>query len=204
MLLYRIIPSRFWVMHNWGVMMEEPLPFSDMEEFGGFAYNDYDVMERSCNTFTAALAKNLGFEDRYPASILQQSKIGEFFAPVVHALDIVAETSGSGDQECEFAASSLRVKNKKDMRRWCDIVVVLVQRGSRVMAKRSLFIDLFRSHSSASIFGNKNHQTQKRSFFKKILAPLRSTKPEVTADETGNAGVKKKLTSIPSIDEDMV
>ncbi len=87
-----------------------------MEEFGGYSYTDYDVMERSCNTFTAALVKNLGLEERYPKSILSQSRIGEFFAPVVHAFDIVAETSGS-NEDCEFAASSLRVKDKQKFRR---------------------------------------------------------------------------------------
>ena len=31
--------------------------FSDMHQSGGFGNNEYDVMNNSCNTFTAALSK---------------------------------------------------------------------------------------------------------------------------------------------------
>ena len=64
-----------------------------MHQAGGFATEDYDVMEKSCNNFTHCLAKKLKVDYKYPEAILKQSKMGEFFAPVAHALDMVAEKS---------------------------------------------------------------------------------------------------------------
>jgi hypothetical protein len=88
-----------------------------MDEFGGFSYTDYDVMEKSCNNFTAALAKRLGVDDNYPIAILNQSKLGEILAPVVHALDLVASGSYEIDEFEEnprtFLTSSLRMKKLK-------------------------------------------------------------------------------------------
>lgn len=40
-----------------------------MELNGNFSYTDYDVMDRSCNTFTAALAGRLGVVEKYPPAI---------------------------------------------------------------------------------------------------------------------------------------
>jgi hypothetical protein len=40
-----------------------------MEVNGNFSYTDYDVMDRSCNTFTAALADRLGVAEKYPPAI---------------------------------------------------------------------------------------------------------------------------------------
>ena len=67
--------------------------FSDMHQAGGFATEDYDVMEKSCNNFTYCLAEKLKVDYRYPTAILKQSRMGSFLAPVAHALDIVAERS---------------------------------------------------------------------------------------------------------------
>lgn len=67
-----------------------------MDEFGGFSYSEYDVMDRSCNTFTYDLSKRLHLSGKYPMGILHQSKLGEFLAPVVHALDVLASSSGFG------------------------------------------------------------------------------------------------------------
>lgn len=67
-----------------------------MDQFGGFSYSDYDVMDRSCNTFTYELSKRLHLSTKYPMGILHQSKLGEFLAPVVHALDVLAASSGFG------------------------------------------------------------------------------------------------------------
>lgn len=67
--------------------------FLDMHQAGGFATEDYDVMEKSCNNFTYCLAEKLKVDYRYPTAILKQSRMGSFLAPVAHALDIVAERS---------------------------------------------------------------------------------------------------------------
>ena len=68
----------------------------EMDNHGGFSYSDYDVMERSCNTFTFELAKRLELSEKYPMAILKQSKMGEFLAPMVHALGVLGDFSGSG------------------------------------------------------------------------------------------------------------
>ena len=65
-----------------------------MNQRGGFSYTDYDVMDRSCNTFTYELSKRLNLAEKYPIGILNQSKMGEFLAPVVHAIDILAAAAG--------------------------------------------------------------------------------------------------------------
>ena len=77
--------------------------FVDMDQFGGFSYSDYDVMNRSCNTFTYELSKRLGVSDKYPMGILHQSKLGEFLAPVVHAINVLAASCGfgSGCLDCQ-------------------------------------------------------------------------------------------------------
>ena len=62
---------------------------SDMNQYGSFSYSDYDVMDRSCNTFTYELSKRLHLSEKYPVGILNQSKMGELLAPVVHAIDIL-------------------------------------------------------------------------------------------------------------------
>ena len=38
--------------------------------------------------------KRLELSEKYPVGILNQSKMGEFLAPVVHAIDILAASSG--------------------------------------------------------------------------------------------------------------
>ena len=63
--------------------------FTDMNQYGSFSYSDYDVMDRSCNTFTYELSKRLHLSEKYPVGILNQSKMGELLAPVVHAIDIL-------------------------------------------------------------------------------------------------------------------
>ena len=70
-----------------------PTLFSDMHQFGGFATEDYDVMEKSCNNFTYCLAKKLKVDYKYPTAIMKQSQMGEILAPLAHALDMVAEKS---------------------------------------------------------------------------------------------------------------
>ena len=60
-----------------------------MNQYGSFSYSDYDVMDRSCNTFTYELSKRLHLSEKYPVGILNQSKMGELLAPVVHAIDIL-------------------------------------------------------------------------------------------------------------------
>jgi len=48
------------------------IPFlilKDMELNEKFSYSDYDVMGRSCNTFTAALSERLGIGSKYPQAI---------------------------------------------------------------------------------------------------------------------------------------
>ena len=37
-----------------------------MNQRGGFSYTDYDVMDRSCNTFTYELSKRLNLAEKYP------------------------------------------------------------------------------------------------------------------------------------------
>ena len=64
---------------------------TDMNQYGSFSYSDYDVMERSCNTFTYELSKRLHLSEKYPVGILNQSKMGELLAPVVHAIDILGQ-----------------------------------------------------------------------------------------------------------------
>lgn len=41
----------------------------DMESNGKFSSSDYDVMDRSCNTFTAVLSDRLGLGSKYPQAI---------------------------------------------------------------------------------------------------------------------------------------
>ena len=67
-----------------------------MDNHGGFSYSEYDVMDRSCNTFTYELAKRLELNEKYPLAILKQSKMGECLAPIAHALDNFVDFSGSG------------------------------------------------------------------------------------------------------------
>ena len=62
-----------------------------MNQYGSFSYSDYDVMDRSCNTFTYELSKRLHLSEKYPVGILNQSKMGELLAPVVHAIDILGQ-----------------------------------------------------------------------------------------------------------------
>ena len=64
---------------------------TDMNQYGSFSYSDYDVMDRSCNTFTYELSKRLHLSEKYPVGILNQSKMGELLAPVVHAIDILGQ-----------------------------------------------------------------------------------------------------------------
>ena len=86
----------------------------EMDSHGGFSLTDYDVMERSCNTFTFELAKRLELSEKYPMAILKQSKMGEFLAPMVHALGVLGDFSGSGlnvseeDNETQPAPSCFR------------------------------------------------------------------------------------------------
>ena len=86
-----------------------------MDQAGGFSYTDYDVMDRSCNTFTYELTKRLRLDDKYPHGILNQSKFGEILAPVVHAIDLFLLGSGLNktcsdcqDDKNEFAPSCIR------------------------------------------------------------------------------------------------
>ena len=76
-----------------------------MNQYGGFAYSDYDVMDKSCNTFTYQLSKRLNLADRYPMGILNQSKMGEFLAPVVHAIDVLAVSSGLASASKRYLGS---------------------------------------------------------------------------------------------------
>ncbi len=62
---------------------------------GGFSPSDYDVMDRSCNTFTLALTRRLGLESRYPRAVLKQSRIGEALSPVARWIDRVCTKSRS-------------------------------------------------------------------------------------------------------------
>ena len=91
----------------------------EMDNQGGFSIRDYDVMDRSCNTFTFELAKRLELSEKYPMAILKQSKMGEFLAPMVHAVGgVLGELSGSGsivseeDTEVEAQPSCFRKRQK--------------------------------------------------------------------------------------------
>jgi hypothetical protein len=79
-LLFRLALTILWARIDF---------ISDMNEYGSFSYSDYDVMDRSCNTFTYELSKRLHLSEKYPVGILNQSKMGELLAPVVHAIDIL-------------------------------------------------------------------------------------------------------------------
>lgn len=100
-----------------------------MDQFGGFSYSEYDVMDRSCNTFTYELAKRLYLSEKYPMGILHQSKLGEFFAPVVHALDVLAASSGfsSGCLGCQNnAEKSPTIIRKEDTSLFKRYILFLV------------------------------------------------------------------------------
>ena len=58
----------------------------------GFAAQDYNVMENSCNTFTEEVARRLDVLDNYPAAIHTQTRLGEILCPVVKALDYIPES----------------------------------------------------------------------------------------------------------------
>lgn len=61
--------------------------FAEMEDHGGFSFEDYDVLTRSCNIFTAEVTKRLNMEEHYPTGILSQSRVGRIFSPILSALD---------------------------------------------------------------------------------------------------------------------
>ena len=61
----------------------------------GFSSTDYDVMEKSCNTFTEAFACKLGLLGQFPSAVHQQTRLGQLLAPLVRALDMAGEKSSS-------------------------------------------------------------------------------------------------------------
>merc|ERR1711953_186684 len=59
----------------------------------GFSSNDYDVFEKSCNTFTEAFSVKLGLIENFPPAVHHQSRLGAMLAPLVRALEIATEKS---------------------------------------------------------------------------------------------------------------
>lgn len=139
----------------------------DMNEKEGFSYDDYDVLHKSCNTFTATLAKKLHVEDKYPTAILQQSRLGEILAPVVHVLDIVVEASRSGPQK------KIEYKNS------CQKETGTCQRSN------SCSILMTKTNSEPSLVQRSLGGSQLPSFFKSMLH-LSVASPQTPSTPNGN------------------
>ncbi len=56
----------------------------------GFDTSDYNIMQKSCNSFTEELSRRLGVSTRYPSSVLNQSRLADMLSPVAKALDLVS------------------------------------------------------------------------------------------------------------------
>jgi hypothetical protein len=65
----------------------------------GFSTADYDVMEKSCNSFTKELSRRLKLLDRYPSGVLTQSKLGEILSPLARALDLLPDQQIKGAKQ---------------------------------------------------------------------------------------------------------
>ncbi|XP_023345388.1 uncharacterized protein LOC111714496 isoform X2 [Eurytemora carolleeae] len=59
----------------------------------GFDSSDYDVMKKSCNTFTEVFSERLGVLENFPSGVHTQTKLGRLLSPVVKALDFAVEKS---------------------------------------------------------------------------------------------------------------
>ncbi len=68
----------------------------------GFGHLDYDVMENSCNSFTAALSRRILGDlamCRYPSAVRHQSRLADWLSPVARALDLVQHEDPEQDEK---------------------------------------------------------------------------------------------------------
>ena len=135
----------------------------------------------------------LGLDANYPSSILNQSKLGEFFAPLIHSLELTTssskgdplelleeeienERSGSGNLISKHAVEAMKAtasaplnenKNAKSNRRRSSSISVKEEKEK----SRPKSSPLFRSLSSLTLMGSKKSSEPEKA---KPLSRVRS------------------------------